>query len=52
MSRYLFLEVNKWMVGDVVYHSWTLALAAAQREGIDPEQLFRRIENPEWKQCK
>lgn len=48
MSRYIYLEANLWQVGEVVYHSWTLALAAGQREGREPRQLYYRIENPEW----
>lgn len=48
MNRYIYLEANLWQVGEVVYHSWDLALAAGWREGRDPRQLYYRIENPEW----
>lgn len=52
MTRYLYLEINLWQVGDVTYHDWTLALAASQRERKEVVQLYRRIENPEWNSSK
>lgn len=48
MNRYIYLEANLWQVGEVVYHSWDLALAAGQRERRSPRQLYYRIENPKW----
>ena len=46
MSRWNYLEINAWMVRGVIYHDWNLALAAAQRQGAEPEQLYRKVENP------
>jgi hypothetical protein len=52
MNRYLYLEINLWQVGDVTYHDWTLAVAAAQRERKEVVQLYKKIYNPEWKESK
>lgn len=46
MTRWNYLEVNAWMVAGVIYHDWNLAIAASERMRAEPEQLYRRVENP------
>ena len=46
MNRWNYLEINGWMVAGVIYHDWQLAIAASERMHAEPEQLYRRVENP------
>lgn len=49
MNKWLYIPVNKWMVGAVVYHNEVLAIAAARKFNEPIVQLYRQLLNPEWK---
>lgn len=49
MNKWLYIPVNAWMVAGVTYANESLAIAAAQRFGEPILQLYRKIQNPDWK---
>lgn len=49
MTKWLYIPVNAWQVAGVVYANESLAIAAAQRFGQPILQLYKQLQNPEWK---
>lgn len=47
MTDWLYLEVNAWSVGEVLYRDESLAYIASRKTGLPVVQLYRRIQNPE-----
>lgn len=44
---WLYLELNAWAVGDVIYRDEHLANVASYKTGLPVVQLYKRIRNPE-----
>ena len=47
MIEWLYIELNAWAVGSVIYTDESLAHIASRKTGLQVIQLYRRIRNPE-----
>ena len=48
VNRFVYVARNAWEVRGVVYTNEVLAQDAARRAGAVCEQLYRKLDNPEW----
>ncbi len=49
VSRYVYVARNAWEVRGVVYTNEGLAQDAARKAQCDVHQLFRKLDNPDFK---
>ncbi len=48
VSQYVYLARNAWEVRGVIYTNEVLAQDAARKIGAVCEQLYRKLDNPEY----